>query len=399
MRYLIAIAPIAAVAVFACSTFTPRRLWAKKPGSQSTLFAFEQSGRVGFIDRNGKVVIPATIETPIERVGDFSEGLARVGGQGYIGQTGRWVIKRKSWGTTDFSDGVAWAEADGKERHDILLDRTGRTITIRPRSNVWAFSEGLAAFEAPGKPGIRWREPGNMRYRDFPGPKGFLNKQGQVLIEPVFAHVGPFREGLALAVSDGYCHIALPYGFRQGSPTSGYEDSCGSVPADAVAPCSVGFIDHIGRFVIEARFESARDFQEHLAAVRIVGRWGFIDAKGAVVIPPQFDEAQSFSEGFAAVKVKGKWGFVDARGKIAIPPVFASATPFSDALALVYTAQGAFFIDRQGRTAIPGPFKEATPFVNGLASVLLSDTRVAYIDHSGKTVFQYSRQPSRFPIP
>ncbi|MBK7927796.1 MAG: WG repeat-containing protein [Bryobacterales bacterium] len=250
----------------------------------------------------------------------------------------------------------------------------------------------MAAFEAAGEPGVRRFEPRNFVYLDFPGLKGFLNRQGQVAIEPSFAEVGPFRDGLAVAVLDGYCHIATPNGGREGSPTSGYPTSCGGAPADAIAPCRAGFIDRSGRFAIEARFDAAQDFQEKLAAVRIDGLWGFIDATGAIVIPPRFEQVQSFSEGLAAVKIGDKWGFVDPSGLIAIPPTFDEVQQFSDSRALVYSNRGAFYIDKQGRTAIPGPFKEATPFVNGLAAVLLSDTHVAYIDHAGKTVFQYRRR-------
>jgi hypothetical protein len=48
--------------------------------------------------------------------------------------------------------------------------------------------------------------------------------------------------------------------------------------------------------------------------------------------------------------------------------------------------------DRSGRTKIAGPFREATPFVHGLAAVLLTDKHVAYIDRTGKTVFDYFRR-------
>ena len=194
---------------------------------------------------------------------------------------------------------------------------------------------------------------------------------------------------------DGYCHIATANGVRQGSPTSGYPGSCGGAPEDAVAPCRAGFIDRTGQFVIEPKFESVQDFTEKLAAVRIDGLWGFIDTSGKLVIPPRYQQVQPFNEGLAAVNVAGKWGFTDPVGRMAIPPAFPNVDSFSDSRALAYTNEGAFYIDRQGKTVIAGPFKEATPFVNGLAAVLLSDTRVAYIDHSGKTVFQYSRRRTR----
>jgi hypothetical protein len=75
-----------------------------------------------------------------------------------------------------------------------------------------------------------------------------------------------------------------------------------------------------------------------------------------------------------------------------IPPRFEGVEAFSDSLAIVYVRRRSSYIDRSGRTKIAGPFREATPFVHGLAAVLLNDKHVAYIDHTGKTVFDYFRR-------
>jgi len=362
-----------------------RMLWAKKPGSQSVLFAFEQDGRVGFINAKGHVVVAASIPVPIEDVSDFSDGLARVAQKGYVDETGRFAIERDFGSDHDFSDGVAIVG-------DLVIDTTGKTVGQLPTDRTDEYSEGLVAFEAEGKPGVRKLGPGTFFYRDYPGLKGFLDRTGNIAIQPQFAEVGPFVGGLARAVLDGYCHIATWNGGRQGSPTSGYPGDCGGAPADAISPCKVGFIDRTGAFAIQPRFEAAEDFREGLAAVRIDGLWGFIDTNGTLVITPRFEQVRWFQEGQAAVLLKGKWGFIDKTGRITIAPRFPQVESFSDSLAIVHAGAKFFYIDRTGRTAIAGPFREVTPFVNGLAAVLLSDKHVAYIDHSGKTVFDYMRQ-------
>ncbi len=377
-----------------CSISPVRRLWAKEPGSTSKLFAFEQNGRVGFIDPTGKIVIQPEIEARIEEVGDFWDGLARVGQKGYIDESGRWSIHSDYWRTEDFSDGLAIALREDAARTEgfqgFVIDTTGKAVGRVPALRTESFSEGLAVFEGPQKPGIR-KFGREFVYLDFPGLKGFLDRTGNVSIPPAFADVGPFIHGLARAAQDGYCHLAMPDGGRQGTPTTGYPTSCGGAPRDAITPCQVGFINTEGRFVIEPRFESARDFAEDLAAVRIGGLWGFIDRDGTTVIAPKFDEAQSFREGLAAVRVNDEWGFVDKSGQIVIAPKFEEVEAFSDSMAIAYRDNRPFYIDRSGQTRIPGPFLEATPFVNGLAAVLLSDKRVAYINHSGTIVFEYTR--------
>jgi hypothetical protein len=260
-----------------------------------------------------------------------------------------------------------------------------------PAFRTREFFEGLAAYEAEGKPGVRKFEPGNFVYRDYPGLKGFIDRTGNIVIKPAFADVGPFGDGLARAVLDGYCHLAMWDGSKEGTPTTGYPSDCGGAPADAVSPCAVGFINPRGDFAIQPRFESAQDFQEKLAAVRIGGLWGFINPDGTLAIPPRFEQVQSFHEGLAAVKMDGKWGFVDRAGALTISPRFETVEPFSDSLAIAYNSGRPFYIDRGGRTKLAGPFQEATPFVHGLAAVLLTEKHVAYINQTGKTVFDYFR--------
>lgn len=379
-----------------CEISVRRGLWEKKPGSASKFFAFERNGKVGFINERGKVVIAPRIEASIDEVGDFSDGFARVGNHGYIDTTGSLAIHHHDYCCySDFSEGRASAATDDPaskyEKLGLILDKNANVVATTRAFALGEFSEGLAAYEAKGKRGIRKFTP-LLEYRDFPGLKGFAARTGKLVIPPSFADVGPFKNGLARAALDGYCYLVTAGNYRQGSPTSGYPSSCGGAPADAVTPCRVGFINTQGNFAIEARFESAQDFSESLAAVRIGGLWGFIDSTGSVVIPPRFEQVQPFREGLAAVKHQGKWGFIDKAGTVAIPARFESVDSFSDSLAIAYRDSRPFFIDREGRTALAGSYQEATPFVHGLAAVLLARNRVAYINRSGKTVFQYVRR-------
>lgn len=211
-------------------------------------------------------------------------------------------------------------------------------------------------------------------------------------IEPRFAEVGDFVEGVARVVLDGYCHIASPEGYGEGTPTTGYPSSCRGVPSDAVEPCRVGFVDEAGQFAIEPRFAAARDFSEGRAAVQIDGAWGFIDAKGRIVIAPRFERAQSFREGLAGVRVDGRWGFIDEKGNLTVAAQFENVEPFSEGFAIAYQRGKPFYIDRSGRVRLRGHFLEAAPFVRGLAAVRLGPRQVHYIDRTGKVVFRYWRK-------
>lgn len=393
LRILCALFAVSFNVAFACSIGIDRKLWQKNPEVPSDLFAFEQYGRIGFINHSGRVIIEAQFEAPIDDVGDFVEGLARIGKEGYIDETGKWIIKRKYRYTEDFSSGLALITIDGPKKYStrsMYIDRTGKVVLEEPKFQTRSFSGELAAFEMEGRPGIRRFSQARFEYKDFPGLKGFIDRTGTIVIKPRFADVGPFVDGVARVVVDGYCHVESEQG-EFGTPTTGFVSSCGAAPSDAIHPCPVGFIDSTGKFAIEPRFESARDFQQGLAAVKIDGAWGFINIEGRGVIAPKFARVQDFHEGLAAVLVNGKWGFIDKQGNAVVEARFEAVKPFSEQLAIAFHHGRPVYIDRTGNIKLAGPFKEATPFVHGLAAVLLSEHDVAYIDKTGSVVFRYWR--------
>lgn len=95
----------------------------------------------------------------------------------------------------------------------------------------------------------------------------------------------------------------------------------------------VGYIDKEGDFVIEPKFDDAKDFYEGLAPAKLDGKWGYIDKTGEFVIHPQFDRADIFSSGVAAVEVDDKWGYIDKTGEFIILPSQDKPTRFVEGLA------------------------------------------------------------------
>jgi len=152
---------------------------------------------------------------------------------------------------------------------------------------------------------------------------GYINKKGQVVIEPKFQDAKEFKNGVArVKLNDRW-----------------------------------GFINKSGDFVISAKFDAAEDFDSKQAGVlidwkyyridlrgRIVeqdikyfegfakakfeNKWGFIDTSRNFIIEPQFEEGKNFSDGLVAVKVQIKFGYINTQGKIVIKPVFTSADDF-----------------------------------------------------------------------
>lgn len=200
---------------------------------------------------------------------------------------------------------------------------------------------------------------GNLRW-------GFVNKEGEMIIQPQFLEAGMFSEGLAPVKTD-----------------AGW-----------------GYLDRSGKVVLEG-FDQAEVFSEGLAAVKIpssgplvekLGKdsaelWGFIDSSGKFVIKPQFQDAGPFREGLAAVASGGKYGFIDRDGTFEIKPQFDLACNFSGDRAAVlineqtgslslkvgediYRVKGGrwYYINKKGE-AEAGMFEDCGAYVDKLAPV------------------------------
>ena len=112
-------------------------------------------------------------------------------------------------------------------------------------------------------------EPSARLFRVLKGGKfGFIDRRGEVVVEPRFDHAEDFSEGLAAVAVSG----------------------------------KWGYIDKTGGFVLGARF-NARAFDEGLAFVKVGG----YDADAIVDVVGAFDTG-------------GEWAYIDKSGEYVWPP-------------------------------------------------------------------------------
>lgn len=171
------------------------------------------------------------------------------------------------------------------------------------------------------------------------GKWGYINKLGQITIEPKFSIALPFSDGLA------FVKTTKSFNFR-------VIDSNGNI---------------VLKLPLEVNIPSKNSgYSEDLAPVSVNGKYGFINANGKTVINFQYDFAEAFSEGLALVKKDGKYGFIDKDGKSVIEPHFDSARGFSDGLAGVYlqkTDKYPLFINKKGEIIFYLPNQVTKSFI------------------------------------
>lgn len=87
-----------------------------------------------------------------------------------------------------------------------------------------------------------------------------------------------------------------------------------------------GYVDSAGKVVIPFIYDTAYEFQEGLAAVRVDYAWGFIDQNGKTIIPFEYDGAWNFLDGLAPVYKDGLWGFINHNNEISIDFKYSNIT-------------------------------------------------------------------------
>ena len=94
------------------------------------------------------------------------------------------------------------------------------------------------------------------------GKRGFINKDGKVVVPIIYDYVEDFSEGYAAVGING----------------------------------KYGFIDGSGKLVIPLEYDNIRGFEGKLAPVAKQGKWGYIDKSGEEVIPLLYDDFYWFCD-------------------------------------------------------------------------------------------------------
>jgi hypothetical protein len=350
------------------------------PGDEKVLAAAEQKGQWGWIDTDGNWVIAPQFPIPTQ----FSQGLAfMVKGipnrdttdqtaprevlYGYLGTDGTWAIPAQYQLAFPYSEGLALVR-DGDKL--MFVDQAGKAVLRTDWQFAMHFSQGLVAV---GK--------------TMDSPRGFIDKEGRVVVPLNYSKVHPFHADLAMVVRqektekgekrffwgavnlEGQEVLPLRYKgmgpqFRQGlnrfsdEGKFGFMDPEGKVvfkPAylfahnfrkdrapvlgyDNTREPKWGLIDRQGRQVVDFVFDfiDTRGYGTHnrILVGRLVGnqqRYGYIDGNGKVIVPIMFPNADVFYEGLALVQDEQtqRWGFIDTDGNWKLKPTFSRATHFA----------------------------------------------------------------------
>ncbi|MFW5685866.1 MAG: WG repeat-containing protein, partial [Spirochaetota bacterium] len=201
---------------------------------------------------------------------------------------------------------------------------------------------------------------------------GFMNADGEVVIEPRFDHAYRFRNG----------HTVV----RQGDFDTGKR----------------AFMDAEGNLITGFTFDRAYHFAGGFATGVINGRWGFIRPDGTTLGSFRYNAIIPFDHGHAGVRVDNGsdlfWGIIDADGREVLPPAYPLLRYAGEGLWWVGMDWSEWALYRPGDPA-PRDFSYFTTdgFGDGHAIVrrALADTEVYQVVTPDLTVRYHSTQAVR----
>src|SRR3989339_835650 len=231
----------------------------------------EGKEKVCFLNMKGET----SIICDCDKAKDFSDGMAVIMKYttdahddmvyGYINKEGKQVLPPKFMDATGFVRGMAYILDKDKRGY---IDKTGNYLILLQNAVGSQFYEGMATVS-------------NEHYKS-----GFINKNGDLVIDYKFDEAGDFSVGLAVVGLNG----------------------------------KYGYIDKNGAATVITLFDEAFDFSEGLSAVRKDRKWGYVDKSGEYVLESKYSSAGSFINGLAWVSNDDtkEYGFIDRQGNIKI---------------------------------------------------------------------------------
>lgn len=341
----------------------------------------EKDGKWGYININGKMVVPAIYDEAYS----FRDGLALVkkGDKwDFIDKTGKVTINLKGYAHS-FSNGLAKIEVNGKWG---IIDNKGKTIIPTNFDSVADISEGFSRMTIDGK-------------------YGFVSDTGKEVVPAIYDSVSYFKNGYAIVSIEEvnqYYNVSYKNGYID---TSGklvipmiYDDAFffSEGLAHVAKEKKHGYIDNTGKEIIPFIYDDAGNFNQGLARVEKDGKWGLIDKTGKVVAPIVYeyiyydyshnDQEVVFINGVARVRKDDKWLCIDKTGKEIVPTIYDYIEIMDEELILVMKDEKYGLIDRTGKAIVPLIYDYISDYYKTGVISVSKDGKAGFIDKTGKVV-------------
>jgi len=272
----------------------------------------------------------------------FTEGLGRVkqnGKYGFVDKTGKLLIPAKFDAADAFTEGFAAVFADGKS---FFIDKKGTDVFKKTFKTLSAFSNGLALCSNDG------------------GQRGFIDSKGNPVIPFTLEAAHPFKNGLAPVRFAGEKiwkaintkgEVVFTFSDKVKSVMGSFSDGMAMVYVDGPAGYNVhyDFVNEKGDFVCDAPYASAKPFQNGRAIITYENKnrksgdlqyfkYGLIKKGGREIVRAQYACLEEspipgiyyYGSTSSSISNCSGYGLLDSNGKELTQPKYSRFTPVND---------------------------------------------------------------------
>lgn len=368
-----------------------------------------------------RLKFPGLYPAPVNDVGGIKWG--------YIDNAGKFAIKPVyHWAQSFQQNGLAVVTIDGLSG---IIDASGNYIVEPQYYDIGDFSEGRAilagdnGFKAIDERGnIIFRSDGYIgRFQngraDFAGSDingkilyGYIDRYGNIAIEPVFESTSSFKDGKAVVkLKDGtYAVIGVKGEIKRKFSHFFVGDiNEGLLSFKEKEDGNYGFINENGNVIIPPRYAGVEGFKNGRAIVNTScdcrGKFGLIDRRGRFVIDAHYNSMQLLGEGLLAVGIPARDGCVSGQYKYAVAHIdgtlltdfiYYGITPYKNDFASAYDECNTFFIDKTGKKVSGMPVFKGIGSAYAQEGVIIAniDNRISYLDKTGDIIWTQNSEIS-----
>ncbi len=340
--------------------------------SKLTLLPVKVDKYWGYMNKDGKLIIPATYEI----AGYFSEDLAVVVKDqkyGYISKANKFIIEPKFDDASDFNQGRAVVEMSNQVG---LIDRNGYFIfepiyaEIGPISEekMYVKRDSLYGFYSKNRISLipeRFQEVESFENHiarvKIENNQAIIDSVGSFIVKPLYESIQFFSDTLLIFSDSSKFGICDLNGIQLVPAKYDFIGKLSDNRAIIVSENKIGYIDESLNFIIPPTFDTYPNYQTYstfkngLAKVKKNGKLGLIDSKGKTYVPFNYLELGSISD-LISFNKNGKWGYFDQLGKEVIKPTYEYAESFINNIGIVSKDSLMGVIDGKEKFIIPNAY-------------------------------------------
>ena len=360
--------------------------------TQPKYFIFEEKGKLGLVDLQGKTVLAPTFNS-IEEKQPYFIACSKTKGCSVYNENLQLVLKGGYNSIELGCEGQFIVKKDGKygvvsEKGAVILPLKYSNINSNKNGYTVKLNEKAGLFNSEGKEIIpisyHWvytdkiddNIPIVAELND--NNAGYINTKNEWVIPPTYQYAFDFQQGLArVKKGRNYMYINL-----KGEPViqdfdnyviQNYviEPSDNTYIVGVRKECKYMVYDLNGNLLDTYDGFINNWSGNAIFGVKKRGKWGYIDGYGKVIVPFEYEEVNNFSEGLASVRKDGKWGYINPKNEIVIPIEFTNKEVgfFKNGGAEYYTDRGAGLINLKGEI-IAEPKYDSIEYVNGNIAIV-----------------------------